>query len=314
MSLRKFIIPLALSVASVAGVSISHAASADSSYKSAIEQSRQESEQRLRAPYGTLSIVGLFWLHDGGNRIGSHPASEVPLPSDVAPARLGLVKVAGGTTSLEVNSDTPVSVNGARVKTAVLANDGKSTRAAVEIGRLKLSLVSSEQGQAIQVSDPNSALRRDFGGQQWFSVDEGWRVPARYVAYPQAKIVPYDSAVGGTRSAPSPGYVTFVRDGHEYSLDVLEENAEGRVAIFFDATTGKSTYAGGRVVHIEKGEGDLVTLDFNKAFNRPCAVSPFTVCRIAPEQNRLKALVVQAGEKKPLIKVQRVASAPEYIK
>lgn len=120
--------------------------------------------------------------------------------------------------------------------------------------------------------------------------------------------------VGGTRSAPSPGYVSFVRDGHEYSLDVLEENAEGRVAFFFDATTGKTTYAGGRVVPIEKGEGDRVTLDFNKAFNQPCAVSPFTVCRIAPEQNRLKTLEIQAGEKKPLLKVQRVVSAPDYIK
>ncbi|WP_301101020.1 DUF1684 domain-containing protein [Propionivibrio sp.] len=311
MPLRKLIIPLALTLASV---SSSHAGTADSSYKSALEQWRQDSEQRLRAPYGVLSIVGLFWLHDGNNRIGSHPASEVPLPPDVAPARLGVVKVEGGTTSLEVSADAPVSVNGARVKTALLANDGKSTKAAVEIGRLKLSLINSEQGQAIQVSDPNSALRRDFAGQQWFPVDEDWRVPGHYVAYPQAKIIPYDSAVGGTRSAPSPGYVTFVRDGHEYSLDVLEENAEGRVAFFFDATTGKTTYAGGRVVPIEKGEDDGVTLDFNKAFNRPCAVSPFTVCRIAPEQNRLKVLEVRAGEKKPLIKVQRVASAPDYIK
>lgn len=230
-------------------------------------------QQRLRAPYGVLSIVGLFWLHDGNNRIGSHPASEAPLPPDAAPARIGVVKVEGGTTSLDVSADVPVSVNGERVKTALLANDGKSTKAAVEIGRLKLSLINSEQGQAIQVSDPNSALRRDFAGQQWFPVDEGWRVPGHYVAYPQAKIIPYDSAVGGTRSAPSPGYVTFVRDGHEYSLDVLEENAEGRVAFFFDATTGKTTYAGGRVVPIEKGEGDRVTLDFNKAFNRPARSS-----------------------------------------
>lgn len=307
MSLRKLIIPLALSVASLA-------ATADAGYQSAIEQWRQESARRLAAPYGVLSIVGLFWLHDGDNRIGSHPASEVPLPADVAPARLGVVRLAGGTTSLEVTADTPVAVNGARVKTAVLANGGKGTRATVEVGRLQLALISSEQGQAIQVSDPNSALRRDFAGQQWYPVDAAWRVPARYVAYPQPKVIPYDSAVGGTRSAPSPGYVSFVRDGHEYSLDVLEEGGDSRVAFFFDATTGKSTYAGGRVVPIEKGEGDRVTLDFNKAFNRPCAVSPFTVCRIAPEQNRLKTLEVRAGEKKPLIKVQRVASAPEYIK
>ena len=86
------------------------------------------------------------------------------------------------------------------------------------------------------------------------------------------------------------------------------------MAFFYDTTTAKTTYAGGRVVPIELGEGDKVTLDFNKAFNRPCAVSPYTTCRLPPEQNRLKSLEVRAGEKKPLVKVQRIASAPDSIK
>jgi uncharacterized protein (DUF1684 family) len=86
------------------------------------------------------------------------------------------------------------------------------------------------------------------------------------------------------------------------------------VAFFYDTTTAKTTYAGGRVVPIEVGEGDQVALDFNKAFNRPCAVSPYTTCRLPPEQNRLKSLEVRAGEKKPLVKVLRIASAPDSIK
>lgn len=46
----------------------------------------------------------------------------------------------------------------------------------------------------------------------------------------------------------------------------------------------------------------------------PCAVSAYFNCQIAPEQNHLTALLIPAGEKKPAVRVQRVASAPEYIK
>ncbi len=302
-----------LALAVLGSATASQGATESSSYRSELEQLRRDAEQRLRAPNGTLAVIGLFWLHEGSNRIGSAPANEVPLPPDAAPAQVAVVKVADGAISLEVTGEATVSMDGVNVDKRVLAKGDAGSRN-IKVGRLTLSLQSGEQGLAIQVSDPNSALRRDFAGQQWFPIDESWRLQGRYVAYPQAKIIPYESAVGGTRSAPSPGYVTFQRDGKEYRLDVLQESSKSRVAFFYDTTTAKTTYAGGRVLPIEPAEGDQVVLDFNKAFNRPCAVSPYTTCRLPPEQNRLQLLEVRAGEKKPLVKVQRIASAPESIK
>ena len=313
MALRKQALSTLLALASLIGVSASQAA-VDSTYQASVEQWRKTAEEHLRAENGVLSVIGLFWLHDGSNRVGSHPADEVLLPPDAAPAQVGVLKVDKGIVRLDMTGSVPATLDGNLVKSAVLYGEGKGKPGVLNIGRLKLSLVNAEQGQAIQVSDPNSALRRDFAGQQWYPVDESWRISGRYVAYPEPKIIPYDSAIGGTRSAPSPGYVSFERDGKTYTLDVLQEGAKSRVAFFFDTTTGKTTYAGGRVLPIEAGEGDKVTLDFNKAFNRPCAVSPYTTCRIPPEQNRLKTLEVRAGEKKPLVKVQRIASAPDYLK
>ncbi len=313
MNIRSFTARALLAAAVLGSAASSQAAVDSSSYKSELEQLRRDADQRLRAPNGTLAVIGLFWLHEGSNRIGSAPANEVPLPPDAAPAQVAVVKVADGVTSLEVTGETPVSIDGVNVDKRVLTKDDAGSRS-IKIGRLTLSFQSGEQGLAIQVSDPNSAARRDFAGQQWYPIDEGWRLQGHYVAYPQPKIIPYESAVGGTRSAPSPGYVTFQRNGKEYRLDVLQEGSKGQVAFFYDTTTAKTTYAGGRVLPIEAGEGDQVTLDFNKAFNRPCAVSPYTTCRLPPEQNRLQLLEVRAGEKKPLVKVQRVASAPDSIK
>lgn len=313
MNIRSFTARALLAAAVLGSAASSQAAVDSSSYKSELEQLRRDADQRLRAPNGTLAVIGLFWLHEGSNRIGSAPANEVPLPPDAAPAQVAVVKVADGVTSLEVTGETPVSIDGVNVDKRVLTKDDAGSRS-IKIGRLTLSFQSGEQGLAIQVSDPNSAARRDFAGQQWYPIDEGWRLQGHYVAYPQPKIIPYESAVGGTRSAPSPGYVTFQRNGKEYRLDVLQEGSKSQVAFFYDTTTAKTTYAGGRVLPIEAGEGDQVTLDFNKAFNRPCAVSPYTTCRLPPEQNRLQLLEVRAGEKKPLVKVQRVASAPDSIK
>ena len=40
-----------------------------------------------------------------------------------------------------------------------------------------------------------------------------------------------------------------------------------------------------------------VVLDFNRAYNPPCAFSPYATCPLPPAQNRLK-LRVEAGEKR----------------
>jgi uncharacterized protein (DUF1684 family) len=38
-----------------------------------------------------------------------------------------------------------------------------------------------------------------------------------------------------------------------------------------------------------------VVLDFNKAYNPPCAFNPFTTCPLPSEQNRLRVRI-EAGE------------------
>jgi uncharacterized protein (DUF1684 family) len=40
-----------------------------------------------------------------------------------------------------------------------------------------------------------------------------------------------------------------------------------------------------------------VVLDFNKAYNPPCAFTPYATCPLPPTENRL-AIRIEAGEKK----------------
>ncbi len=67
---------------------------------------------------------------------------------------------------------------------------------------------------------------------------------------------------------------------------------------FGDTSNGKQTYGGGRFLYApEAGEAGNVVLDFNKAYNPPCAFTAYAACPLPPRQNRLE-LAVFAGEKK----------------
>jgi hypothetical protein len=69
--------------------------------------------------------------------------------------------------------------------------------------------------------------------------------------------------------------------------------------MFRDATSGVTTYPGGRSLSIDApGADGTVTLDFNRASNLPCAFTDYATCPVAPSENRL-TVAVEAGEKNP---------------
>ncbi|HEX8931659.1 MAG TPA: DUF1684 domain-containing protein, partial [Patescibacteria group bacterium] len=64
------------------------------------------------------------------------------------------------------------------------------------------------------------------------------------------------------------------------------------------ATSGKETYPSGRFMYADKpGDDGITVLDFNKAFNPPCAFTSYATCPLPPKQNILP-FAVTAGEKK----------------
>ena len=78
---------------------------------------------------------------------------------------------------------------------------------------------------------------------------------------------------------------------------VLEEpDAEELFFIFRDQTSGKETYGAGRFLYADLPKGGKVVLDFNKAYNPPCAFTPYATCPLPPPQNRLPVRI-EAGEK-----------------
>ena len=120
--------------------------------------------------------------------------------------------------------------------------------------------------------------------------------------------------MGQTRKQPCPGYVTFTVNGETVRLEPIQDSPDDRELffIFRDATGGETTYPPGRFLVADSPVEGKVVLDFNKAYNPPCAFTPFATCPLPPPQNRLK-VKIEAGEKKPAGARQETRATPHPI-
>jgi len=76
---------------------------------------------------------------------------------------------------------------------------------------------------------------------------------------------------------------------------VNEADSDGLFIVFADPTNGGTTYPAGRFLRTPPVEGNRVLLDFNRAYNPPCAFTPYATCPLPPAENRL-SIPVEAGE------------------
>ena len=90
----------------------------------------------------------------------------------------------------------------------------------------------------------------------------------------------------------------FELDGVTHSLDALYETPEKKdlFIIMRDATSGESTYPAGRSMHVPLPVNGATEVDFNRAYNPPCAFTNFATSPLPPKQNWLK-VKIEAGEK-----------------
>jgi uncharacterized protein len=250
-------------------------------YSSEIAAWRQAREASLKAGSGWLSLAGLFWLHDGENRFGRDQSNDIVLPD--GPPHAGSFQLRNGEVTVAMDGST-----------RKVAHDSKDL---VQVGRLKMQVILRGGKFGIRLRDPESEARRNFHTIESYPVNEAWRITARFVAEPRK--IPILNVIGQTEESESPGYAVFQVHGREYRLyPIFEEpGAKELFYIFRDLTSGKETYGAGRFFYSALPENGRVVLDFNKAYNPPCAFTPYATCPLPPKENRLD-LRVEAGEKK----------------
>jgi len=282
----------------VLGVAFAAVATGDEVYREAVQKWRQDREERLRAESGWLTLAGLFWLEDGTSTIGTDPASDVVLPEGAGASRAGVIVFEGGQATLRLDPGVGARASGQTLDgPRVMRSDESERPDVVELGPVSFYVIKRGDRYAVRVKDKNSRARREFAGLRWYEVNEGYRVEARWVSYPQPRPLQVPNVLGEIATMPSPGYAEFELGGRTVRLDgVLEDPTS--LELFFilrDETSGKQTYGAGRFLYSDLPKQGLVVLDFNKAYNPPCAFTAYATCPLPPKQNWLP-VPVEAGE------------------
>jgi uncharacterized protein len=269
----------------------------DVSYEQEIAKWRQQREAELKADNSWLTVAGLFFLNQGKNTFGSGPLNDIVLPVD-APADAGVLEFDGSKITLRANA--PLVVNGTPITTTELkpAAEGKPADL-VTMGSLTMFVHKSGDRLAIRLRDTNSEIRRNFTGLKWFPPNEAYKVTGKFEPYRTPKAVRVPNILGDLEPYTAPGVVSFRLNGEALKLEVYDAgSAENRrfFIVFRDLTSGKETYPSARFLYADRpsANGEVV-LDFNKAYNPPCAFNPFTTCPLPSEQNRLRVRI-EAGE------------------
>ncbi|MFQ5511941.1 MAG: DUF1684 domain-containing protein [Candidatus Krumholzibacteriia bacterium] len=255
---------------------------------------------RLRSPTGYLSLTGLYWLREGKNSFGSDPSNDIVFRSKDAPPRMGVIYLEQGGIRMEARAGTGIQSNGKMVENIVLHHDtdAEHKRTELVLGTMTWYVIKRGERFGIRLKDSESETLREFKTVERFPVDERWRIDGRFETYDPPKHIPITSVGDIHTNEASTGAVVFDVDGVSCRLDVLAEPGDETLFVIFgDETSGSETYGGGRFLVVRApGEDGRVVLDFNKAYNPPCAFSDFTTCPLPPRQNHIPVRVT-AGEK-----------------
>ncbi len=270
-------------------------------YERQVNDARAERLQRLMRPDGWLSLVGLHWLTPGATYVGTARDNGTRL--SLGPEQLGMISLSrDGQLSLDIHAGAEVTIDGEPATGRVLLRaDSQGGPTVVGFNRGDASFIVIERGGrfGLRVRSAMARTRTSFQGLDYFDIDPGFRFEARFEAHPPGKTLEIVNMLGMVEAMANPGRVVFEKEGKSYALEAVDEGDGRLFLIFADRTSGHESYPASRFLYAEApGPDGRTVLDFNLAYNPPCAFTPYSTCPMPPPENRLD-LRVAAGEKKP---------------
>jgi len=270
-----------------------------------IDDWRGRRDAALRREDGWLTLVGLHWLKPGPNRIGSDTHNDVIMPG--GPPKWGVVNLGGEQLNFIPDSNAELRLlQGDDVITTLqesqptrveLLTDDAEFPTIVNHGPISF-LIIHRQAFAVRVLNSQASARVNFPGVENFQTQREWRINSRFTPAKPGETLEIANVLGQLNEMAVAGYIAFEKGGKTHRLMALgDEESENLWIIFADRTSGRETYGAGRYLYSDglPLEGRLV-IDFNKAYNPPCAFNEFSTCPLPPQDNRLD-LAVAAGEK-----------------
>jgi uncharacterized protein len=270
---------------------------ANKTYRQTINDWRKERDENIRKENSWLALAGLYWLKLGKNQFGSDPKNEVQLPERI-PANMGYFEYNGRSVSLRTNSGQKVEVNDKPTDFAILQPDISENPSYIKLEGIQMVVIQRGNRMGVRMWDNQSEKCASFPARTWYDIDEAFNLPAAFTAYDHPKMAYFPDLTGERAEFPVEGYVSFEYNGQSHQLDINKEDDGTLFLRFSDLTSQDETYPTGRYLVADVQPDGNIFIDFNKAYNPPCAFTDFATCVFAPEQNHLNFRVT-AGETYP---------------
>jgi len=271
----------------------------DTAYLQTIETWQEDRNAEMRDTSSSwLCLVGLHWLEQGESTFGADSSNTIVFPNS-APAFAGSFVLQDTALQLKMLDGAAATHEGAPVQELMLGHDMSGATTYLQMGSINFHAIQRPEGMAIRVKDSQSPDLLAFEDIPNFPIDLNWKIEARLDWFEEPKLIQIPTVLGSERTQKCPALLVFEVDGEQYELSPYESFYGDPVwtLIFSDVTNGEKTYGGGRFLSLAAPEPgtNSITLDFNKAYNPPCAFSPFATCPLPPPENRLP-LSILAGE------------------
>lgn len=236
----------------------------------------------LKSETGWLNLAGLFWLKEGKNTMGGDEKNDFVFPAEHSDPFLGELFLKDGKVIYQTVSDTML----------VYRDDMKAP--VISHRSLRWFIIKRGDKYAVRLRDLEGEYLKAFRGIDCFPTDSTYRIVADFIPT-KGKMMTIIDVTGRSYQLESPGFLRFRIGKKFYQLETSQEG-NSLFVVFGDLTNKKQTYGAGRFIDtaLPDAQGKVV-IDFNKAYNPPCAFTPFATCPLPTAANKL-VVEILAGE------------------
>lgn len=252
-------------------------------YEESIKEWQRQRKVGLSRANGWLSLVGLHWLKEGENTVGSAADNDIQLVYN-APAHIGTYTLKDGQVSCQLNE-----IEGLERQEANSCD--------LRYQSLQWRMIERGGQHGIRIRDTLLPSRIRLRPIDYFPIDPAYRVAAKWTAANTQDSVLMRNVLDMEFPVHIAGSLRFELGGKTHQLTALDGGKNDLFLIFSDDTTGESTYGGGRYLYCPKADASGITIiDFNKTYNPPCAFTKYATCLLPRAENHIE-LMLEAGEK-----------------
>lgn len=267
----------------------------EAAYVKSIEEWQHQRLERLKNKNGWLSLAGLYWLEQGENRFGSDPTNQIVFP-EKADAFGGTLLLKDSIVTLNVAEGVQITIGDSLVTNIQLNNDHQDQTTHLQQGDLAWYIIKRGERFGIRLRDHKHPRIGELDHIPSYPIQSSYVVEATLEPFETPLTMTVATPLEGyTETYEVPGLLKFKLRGKYLELHPFA-SGRGYFLVIADETTTIDTYGAGRFMYAMPDSTGRIILDFNKAYNPPCAFSPFATCPMPPRENILD-VAIEAGEK-----------------